>query len=931
MARILYNEGRVVGYSAYEAYVKHSLSVDPTNQPASELEWLSSTIASGSSMLVKIDVDNISGPHIRDINFPATTRLCAANTIIGSYFYGSGVISKNSPWADRVDDYGPLISNTATASPNGTTLPNTTIPYNSSDISNWPSQKHLEVKSYMNICDGLVLQPGTWTDSAKTPPKKDFKPKLKSYPKLRLFLLDKITTPFFLLLTGFTLRSVIQGVCGTDTSTATNSPQDGDFLGPGCYPWANKVVFSIPPSFANLYIKTTFRRKIDSIDTNYKYVNDSPIVDMASSDPSTYYTAHDPDAQIGLDVAAISTYNENGGLLTICQRSDILPPTLYGAKITGSGPAALNPIDVNAPGTLKLFHGDNGELVKESESTYPGVHGFTRDDISYVVSQVDQSGHMVPVSDTYTAPIYGVLSSSQPMVGYFCQQHNAGDPENYLGFGISYSRRISGMFSDKFRRDCGIAYGSILFNAIINLSFSVGQAISRVNTSMCSSMIADPELGKQYYYILQYNRPASSKDKYISMYTLIPVRISNHRLDYVEKMYDASGVSLPWINPPFSTSLNLTNQKYLGTWWNSESIANHPSVSSYLLNKYPNINHIQDSNRSVPLNTSNLSWEQVYQRTKLSDIFSEEDLNGLTVKISDDQTYTYTKIHPDYRNLSLYDLIQTNLVYDVQTKQLRTFTENGTTYYGIKLNKYIAKIDDLEVSPADGISILSSVNFSSSINVGNYTSTARIPIPPEYQNSDGPQAVIQISGNHQTAALSIADSDNNMYELSGESGVISDPKNRTLHWDDLVEALSTNKSIDLIGSELRNLIAQISKQGQGDYAITLSVDSTGNSTAKLTNAPSFNRVNCNFEQNDDGSQDYAVRITENGNIYIANHRSAQDVQDRVAGTSRLELKNDGTVRSAKNYIQLNGLRLYLSTSEPKDSDIPKGSIGFGWS
>ena len=30
----IYNEGRVVGYSAYELYVKHSLSEDPNTPPA---------------------------------------------------------------------------------------------------------------------------------------------------------------------------------------------------------------------------------------------------------------------------------------------------------------------------------------------------------------------------------------------------------------------------------------------------------------------------------------------------------------------------------------------------------------------------------------------------------------------------------------------------------------------------------------------------------------------------------------------------------------------------------------------------------------------------------------------------------------------------------------------------------------------------------
>jgi uncharacterized short protein YbdD (DUF466 family) len=52
MPRVLYNEGRVVGYSAYEIYMRHALTADPDATPASEAEWLASTLGFGSSMLL---------------------------------------------------------------------------------------------------------------------------------------------------------------------------------------------------------------------------------------------------------------------------------------------------------------------------------------------------------------------------------------------------------------------------------------------------------------------------------------------------------------------------------------------------------------------------------------------------------------------------------------------------------------------------------------------------------------------------------------------------------------------------------------------------------------------------------------------------------------------------------------------------------------
>ena len=54
MPRTIYNEGRVVGLSAYEAYVKQHLLEDPTSAPASEKEWLASSLAMGASMILKV-------------------------------------------------------------------------------------------------------------------------------------------------------------------------------------------------------------------------------------------------------------------------------------------------------------------------------------------------------------------------------------------------------------------------------------------------------------------------------------------------------------------------------------------------------------------------------------------------------------------------------------------------------------------------------------------------------------------------------------------------------------------------------------------------------------------------------------------------------------------------------------------------------------
>lgn len=241
MAQEIYNEGRVVGLSAYEQYVKQAIELDPNSEPASEREWLASSLAMGSSMLLKITTFRDSGVHYRDIPLPPNSRLCAANTIIASFFDGDGNFSGNSEWADRVTDYGQLISNTSSSSPSGSNVP-------IKSLSELPDTTVSKMLNYIKIADGIVIQPGTWTntDADKNPPRKDLSPNLAEVPIVRLLFTGDITTEFNVLLTGFTNRVVVQGTSGIDTSTNTASPQDGDFLGPAAFPWSAKITFTTP-------------------------------------------------------------------------------------------------------------------------------------------------------------------------------------------------------------------------------------------------------------------------------------------------------------------------------------------------------------------------------------------------------------------------------------------------------------------------------------------------------------------------------------------------------------------------------------------------------------------------------------------------------------------------------------------------------------
>ena len=241
MSRTLYNEGRVVGLSAYEIFVRHVLGADPTATVPSEQEWLASMLSKGSSMLLQIGADAIDGSHYIEVELPATSTLWTANTIVGSFFLGEGVAaSAATGWCTRVSDYGPLIQKDSSASPSadGTTIPPTST---SVDIS---STTRAQLIEYTKIIDGIVIQPGAWSANTTTPPQKSLTPDVSGTPKLRILLSDKIDTPFYVLFTGFTYKGILNNVM--DYNTFNNHPENGDFLGPVSFPWANKIIFSVP-------------------------------------------------------------------------------------------------------------------------------------------------------------------------------------------------------------------------------------------------------------------------------------------------------------------------------------------------------------------------------------------------------------------------------------------------------------------------------------------------------------------------------------------------------------------------------------------------------------------------------------------------------------------------------------------------------------
>lgn len=392
MPKIIYNEGRVVGLSAYETYVKNHIAEDPNTPPASEREWLASSLAAGVSILLKFPkVTQGDNDHsFVDIPLPADSKLCAANTIMANFFKGNASTLENDPnFAKNITDYGELLSNASALNPSNANttdeINSTTVPISSNLDASWSKSDINKLNNYMKVIDGVVIQPGQWIESTSKPPEKTLIMNPSERPVLRFHVFGNIDDTFWMLLTGFSLRSVVVGESGLDTSTDTDCPEDGDYLGPATFPWASKIVFSVPSSAIAYFSRNKYKRKTAK-DSNSLFVDDTPIIDMRTTNPATYYKTYNPSCAENLEVESISTYGKGGAVLTVYQRHNLFPPALFGTYIDKNDIAdtKLYPVDIVAPGTVKIFKTFND--AKNYESFNTDNYGLYRDS-DYILNE----------------------------------------------------------------------------------------------------------------------------------------------------------------------------------------------------------------------------------------------------------------------------------------------------------------------------------------------------------------------------------------------------------------------------------------------------------------------------------------------------------------------------------------------------------------
>lgn len=835
MSKELWNLGRVVGYSVYEQYLRYIATEAPGVTPATEKEFMSSMITMGNSMLLKIGVDNISGVHHRDIALPASSKICAANTIMASYFAGSGAVSDNDDsytgFATRVIDYGPLIENTTSSSPTGTTVPPTDTSVG--DISN---EMKAQIPEYLKIIDGIVIQPGTWTVSDIQPPYKDFKPKLTQVPTIRISFRDKINVPFFILLTGFSNKWLVQGVSGTDTPLSSDSSSDGDFLGPWVFPWASKIIFSVPPLFMNYATSGGYTRKLPDTATSI-VVDNMSIIDFASANPSTYYTLHYNSADaygnyaaITSDVVDVGFSNTYGAVLATYQTDGSVAPALYGLKVDSGASTGykFHPVDTVAPGTVKIFTGATADVDAEALETHTAYNlGMYRDD-DLVVYQIDNkmavgsAERHIPLSDDRVEDMAALYMYNTRYLWFYCNAAGGAAPSQEdleSTKGINGIKVISGYVSDQFINDFCVDWQTA-YDACEEHHLSDGLHMQRAYVDQIDTIFG---ADKQYFkFFFQCVGSTYSAEGQQGMF--YPVDIRTNRIavgiENVRTMVSTNGVNFSAGDvisgnihvPPATTDV-------MGTYWNAGNASDDyvsqltDTAGVYVFENHPILyKNIKDYNTfwkpyaAIPKAPSayNNQFVQWFSSIPVTDILSSDML-------------TYMGVHSDYYNIDFQSFMQyaatgrdmtepmstvtsdtaptevTMYLYsatDITTIADSAFVWNSQTYTASVVAKaYMSKLDFFRMAP------ISIYQFSGDTLTTDVTST--------YQDqSHHVWSASGYSGNHRTKSISLTDNTGSPLPTGGTGGKISAD---TVNWTDLLDSLGQNKSIDLLGDGLKGM------------------------------------------------------------------------------------------------------------------------------
>ena len=272
----IYNEGRVVGLSSWELYVRQVLSSNPEATLLSERQWLSASLSANCSMILKVKAGTTAGYH--DYVLPEGSDLCGCSTIQGSIFEGD-VTMLDEDWAGRVDDYGRLISNIYLRHPETPGEP-ADVPAKEDPITIGPKFAD-QCREYLKITGALMFQPGEWTSNIYysnvlteegedvwtedgqdlLAPQSDYvaaaslKPDFSKRGFIRLAVSEDIENDLYILFTGFSYRTLAAGEVGYQDIYTKGCPEDGDFLGPASFPWGCIINMNVSTSVMQVLIQ----------------------------------------------------------------------------------------------------------------------------------------------------------------------------------------------------------------------------------------------------------------------------------------------------------------------------------------------------------------------------------------------------------------------------------------------------------------------------------------------------------------------------------------------------------------------------------------------------------------------------------------------------------------------------------------------------
>lgn len=599
---------------------------------------------------------------------------------------------------------------------------------------------------------------------------------------------------------------------------------------------------------------------------------DAPVIDMQSGNPNTAYNSSSEDALYGTDVipsdATLRLTNINteskklGYLVTYAPKSSNgkLPVGLYGTEVDvptvkNNPEVNLYPIDVHAPYHPRVFPNTEEDIsnssaidtVKLLESSQIGATGFMRDEgatDSYVLYELNGSDKVVPVSNDEVVNLNGVKSAYTNLFALDTDDSgNALTIENlqklkYLRFIDVASGYVSKEFIDTYGiglneldtllpylREGGIEFISGWYSTLTEEEKSQYVGVVCSPTSHTFTFTTS---GSQQLTCLLINKDTG----YLSRVTYQSIPVFNHGLD-VTIGSTGSGAGRQY-------NQNLT--RFLCSWWNKDRTYTDsygaalvtdavflyealPQYKSFYTPYSVTVKAPEDKRRP-----GTLCWDYWF-----SELTLEEFLNEFETTVENQG------IHKDYEKLSMLEFGKKVLQRDISkpdipsNKTARTrnatglwlFTRDSLPHQPYsEENPFIMRAAGRMEIPGNTYKLNQPAfwNF--------YKVTWTLNKQGEYVFSKESDTTVVTnnnsrfyakgtSGNNTTYALSLTDMTGMLFNLMGTFGEMNVD---FISWDSLMDALQSNRLIDLLGLALRQFKSNLIASGPGFIEIK---DTTG--------------------------------------------------------------------------------------------------------